>query len=621
MMELLGTKCPKGERIYVHSTATRMAAGWNATDQYSSALTRGADATVEIPMTRFDLAQYYIPPTEPVIPPWNTIFNHMAFVEGLEFFDNKYFNIPAQESLGMDPMHKHLLETGAMALQKLGISKKFADQNPHHGGLAVGMDKDDFDSVPHDPIVDATGGQNVQAIIANRFSYTFNLKGASFVTDTACSSSLSCTHMATLMIENRRTDKLEFFLSAGLHQCHSPNPWIGMSQSHMVSSVGRCTTFNQSADGYMRGDACSVMTLKWGDEPDEREAIWRGSMVCQNGRSATMTAPNGIAQQSVIWKAIREAESAPGETTIWSCHGTGTNLGDPIEISSMRKVIAEGGARDHPLIVGTNKTNCGHYEGGAAMTSLISAVCQLKSQVANPCIHLNVLNPHLDLNDFDGTFITETSLTNMHQCQMQVSSFGFGGTNVNAVLWGLNKDLASDPKKLWQNQLKKMKAPEIRAVGNDPAEWDSDLPGQAAKPGEVWSISVDKDGPPGAMRWEKTEEGLGDEYDPDDVSYSIIGSFNEWVPEMMEDADVPGLRTITIDMPASGQVEFRFVQTVEEDVVLAPASDKCSKKTAPIEGPAPGLTNSWVARGAEGTSLKINLFTSYKRKAVSWLMC
>merc|ERR1719305_559787 len=108
------------------------------------------------------------------------IYKHMGFVEGLEFWDHKYFNFPTLEALGTDPMHKHLLETGAMNLHKMGITKKYADRNPHHAGCAVGMDKDDFSTIRIDDWVAMAGGQNVQAIIANRFIYTFNLKGASF---------------------------------------------------------------------------------------------------------------------------------------------------------------------------------------------------------------------------------------------------------------------------------------------------------------------------------------------------------------------------------------------------------------------------------------------------------
>jgi hypothetical protein len=329
-----------------------------------------------------------------------------------------------------------------------------------------------------------------------------------------------------------------------------------------------------------------------------------------------MTAPNGLAQEDVIWKAIREADASPSDTSVWSCHGTGTNLGDPIEVGAVRKVNIKD-TRSAPLVMGTNKTNCGHYEGGAAMTSLIAAVFQLSQQKANPLSHTKSLNPHMEASAFDAFFNTELGTSHLHQSHFHISSFGFGGTNTSAVMWGEDKALVTDPKKFWHKKMSKMSPPEIRAFGSDPTEWETDLPDQA-KPGDVWSVTIDRGSPDAPMKWEKTEEGLGDEYDADDISYSIVGNFNEWSPQMLEDGDVPGLRSILVEIPESGVVQFRFVQTVDEDMVLAPSSDNCSKKTSKIEGPSAELRNSWLARGVPGSFLLISLFTSYGRKAVSW---
>merc|ERR1719181_1629395 len=184
-------------------------------------------------------------------------------------------------------------------------------------------------------------------------------------------------------MRDRRNDGLEFFICMGLHQCLNFLAFMGAHLSHTITTNGRCTTFNQSADGYMRTDTCSGLTIKWASETEERMALWRGSAAGQNGRSATMTAPNGLAQEDVIRKAMRDASITPPESAGWSCHGTGTSLGDPIEIGSMRKVQNKH-PREQALVVNTNKPNTGHLEGGAAMTSLISAVLQLKQAKCNP---------------------------------------------------------------------------------------------------------------------------------------------------------------------------------------------------------------------------------------------
>jgi len=178
-------------------------------------------------------------------------------------------------------------------------------------------------------------------------------------------------------MQDRDYDKLDFFVCLGLHQCLSGQLWMGAHLGHMFSTVARCTTFNETADGYMRGDGCSGLTFKWETPPEDKDVKWRGSMVGQNGRSATLTAPNGVSQEDVIWRAIREAQIEPSDSVCWSCHGTGTILGDPIEMGSCKKVQSKT-TRHNPLMVNTNKTNTGHLEGGAAMTSLVAAWLQVR---------------------------------------------------------------------------------------------------------------------------------------------------------------------------------------------------------------------------------------------------
>eukprot|EP00913_Durusdinium_trenchii_P010706 g10045.t1 len=220
---------------------------------------------------------------------------------------------------------------------------------------------DDYDHIPKPP--DMVGSANVQAIIANRFSFIFNLKGPNYVADTACSASLTATHLAKFMLRDQTIDKLEFHVALGIHQCLSPLSF------------------------------------------------------------------------DVIWKAIREAKISPVESCVWSCHGTGTSLGDPIEVGAVRK-IQNKEPRDTTLIVVTNKATTGHLEGGAAMTSLIAAVFQVKSSLAVPVCHLRQLNPHLDQTGFQAFFNSELGSYNYSQGIVHVSSFGFGGTNAHAIFWG-----------------------------------------------------------------------------------------------------------------------------------------------------------------------------------------
>jgi polyketide synthase-associated protein len=608
------------EKCCVHNLSSRMAANWDDPEFYNAGLTGGCDSMVEFQKSRFDYEEYYCDDVA-IAKPWNICMKHTAFVEGLDTFDNKYFSISVNEARTMDPMQRHLLETGAMNLYQMGITKKFADRNPHHGGCSVGLDKDDWTVMEASGMTgdDRGASPNVQAIISNRFSFVFNLKGINYVADTACSASLVATHMATSMMRDRTNDKLEFFICTGIHQCLNAMLYMGAHLGHMFSILGRCTTFNQSADGYVRGDGCSGMALKWGSETDERMALWRGSAAGQNGRSATLTAPNGLAQEDVIWKAIRDASILPPESSCWSCHGTGTSLGDPIEIGSLRKVQSKH-QRDQSLAVNTNKTNVGHLEGGAAMTSLLAVVLQLKHGKVNPICHFNVMNPHMEGTTFDGWFNNELGTMNLSQTHAHVSSFGFGGTNGHAVLHGENQYLTADPRKMFMRRLNVMSPPEVRPIGKDPSSWETDGLERSAKPGDIYAVTITKDdGASQPIKYVLEQEGLGEDYDPNDTSYSVIGNFNGEEPMVMEDGDVPGLRSIIIEVPPSGEIEFNFIQTLEPEKVLAPITNRCRRRTAKISGPAEDLSNTWLIVGEQGTDMRIDLFTCRGMIGINWL--
>jgi len=390
----------------------------------------------------------------------------------------------------------------------------------------------------------------------------------------------------------------------------------------MFSPLGRCLTFNATASGYLRGDGCSGITLKFGDLPDERDAVWRGSMVGQNGKSATLTAPNGLSQEDVVWKAIREAKTTPPESCVWSCHGTGTSLGDPIEVGAVRK-IQNREHRSTILLMVTNKTHTGHLEGGAAMTSLIAATFQVKSACAVPILHFRQLNPHLEQNLFDASFNNELNSYSYTQGNVHISSFGFGGTNAHAVLWGENVYDAPSSKELFQRRLWQMSPPEVRVNGSDPSQWEWDGPDRDILPGDRYTIEMNPDDPPNApQRWFK-EVCAGEPDDGLDDTYYITGPFNQWDVEKMDDGPVTGLRTLIVTVPLSGVVEFRFLKNGEDGESIYPETDKCTRKLTHILGPSKDddgrEKHTWLAEGAPGSLMKIDLFICRSMRSVMWM--
>ncbi|CAE8591944.1 unnamed protein product, partial [Polarella glacialis] len=243
-----GPPPPPGESIHVVNAVTRLPGQWDNPWSFYAGLRAGTDTIVQIPLCRWDVNAYFSA-DDSVFEPWQTTTKHQSFVEGAEFFDNKYFEISNAEASGMDPIQRLVLECGAQSLAQIGLTKKDTNRKSTHAGFCVGNDKLDWQSCDKEvaPGGAMGGTSTVLAIIANRFSFVFNLKGPNFVCDTACSASLTSTHCARFMIAARQFDPLDFFLTMGAHLCLSGYPFIGCSQAHMSSPKGRCFTFNSSA--------------------------------------------------------------------------------------------------------------------------------------------------------------------------------------------------------------------------------------------------------------------------------------------------------------------------------------------------------------------------------------
>merc|ERR1719401_67240 len=186
----------------------------------------------------------------------------------------------------------------------------------------------------------------------------------------------------------------------------------------------------------------------------ERLAIFRASSIGQDGRSASLTAPNGPAQEEMITRAIREARMTPPESTVWECHGTGTSLGDPIEVGAVRKVQIKM-PRSEPLMIASSKSNLGHFEGSAAAIAMCKCTLIVHHTKCAPTLHLKTLNPHLDHTKFEAIFCTETNPYKYRQGHCQVSSFGVGGANGHAIFWGQEHTQQEvDYSKVFMNKLK-----------------------------------------------------------------------------------------------------------------------------------------------------------------------
>jgi len=577
-----------------------------------AAYSAGTDGQLEMPFSRFDYTPYY---SDEVDNPIGTTYvKHFSVQEGIDLFDNRVFEISNAESEALDPMFRQIMEVGYIAIHHIGITKKWCNTNPIHASVSVGCDKQEWLHMPN--VARSVATNNQLAIGANRFNYVFNLKGGSYVCDTACSSTLVAVHLGRVNLLERRWDPLEWHLGMGTGLTLTVGSFVGSCASHMLSPGGRCFTFNATANGYNRGDGTSGLLLKAGANDDQRMAYMRASQMGQDGRSASMSAPNGPAQEKCCWGAIREARMTPPESTVWDCHGTGTSLGDPIEVGAVRKVQIKM-KRLEPLMIASSKSNFGHLEGSAAGIAMNKCVMVVISIVCAPTIHLKTLNPHLEHAAFDAIFCTETNPYKYKQGHCQVSSFGVGGTNGHAIFWGKGKDVEKDYSKIFFKKLTESPPPIVQD-GSNPADWEFNGLPYDSQPGDKYKITFSKDDVTGEERfkYEKQEEDWAAQ--PPEF-YCTTGNHNEWGEDRMIEGDVPFLFYQEIAVPPNGTLEMRILVEGDEGRTIAP-EETTSRRLTPIKGPAKDLQTSWLVKGDPDSLVRIELLAPPKGPySVTWL--
>jgi acyl transferase domain-containing protein/acyl carrier protein len=287
--------------------------------------------------------------------------------------------------------------------------------------------------------MDAYFGTGIsRSIAAGRISYLLGLHGPSMAIDTACSSSAIATHLACQSLWLRESD---LALAGGANLTLIPDGSISASRARMMSFTGRCRAFAASADGYVRAEGCAMLALRRLPDAladgDNILAVILGSSVNQDGRSNGITAPNGQAQEQLLRTALAEAGLTPGEVTVIEAHGTGTTLGDPIEMRAIAAVYGTAHDREHPLLVTSVKTNLGHTEAVAGTAGLLKLVLALQHGVVPPHLHLDEPNPLIPWADMPvaiPTVPTPWAVRDGARRVAGVSSFGFSGTNSHILV-------------------------------------------------------------------------------------------------------------------------------------------------------------------------------------------
>jgi acyl transferase domain-containing protein/NADP-dependent 3-hydroxy acid dehydrogenase YdfG/SAM-dependent methyltransferase/acyl carrier protein len=367
---------------------------------------------------------------------------HGAFLRDIDRFDAAFFGISPREAVAMDPQQRIVLEVAWEALENAGIAADRLEAT--RTGVYLGCCTADYarlgdaDAQASDGYA-ATGG--APGVAAGRIAYTLGLNGPALVVDTACSSSLVALHLA---VQGLRAGDCTVALAGGVNLTLMPQGAATLDRLQMLSPDGHCKAFDASADGFVRGEGCGVVVLKRLADAeaagDRVLAVIRGTAVNQDGRSAGLTAPNGPAQEAVIRAALANAGLPPDAVDAIEAHGTGTSLGDPIEMHALAAVF---GGRSKPLRVGSVKTNIGHTEAAAGIAGLIKAVLMLRHQTVPASLHFTTLNPHIDLAGVPIEVPTASTAAELG-C-VGVSSFGFSGTNAHILLERAPADASSAP--------------------------------------------------------------------------------------------------------------------------------------------------------------------------------
>ncbi len=426
------------EPIAVIGMGCRFPGGVNTPAQYWRLLREGASGVVRVPADRWDADAFY---SEDHTKPGTICNREGGFLTSWQpaEFDAEFFNISPREAKAMDPQQRLLLEVAWEALENAGVTAQ--QIRGTQTGVFVGGTTIDYllsfasNLRPEDidPYVPFGSAMN---FITGRLSYFLGVHGPAVGLDTACSSSLVTIHLACQSLRRRESDQA---LAAGVNLILSPRNSIACSRWGMLAPDGRCKTFDVDANGYVRSEGCGVVMLKrLSDavrEGDSVLAVVRGSAVNQDGPSSGQIVPSGPAQQAVLRAALAAARLQPSEIDYIEAHGTGTALGDPIELEALSQVFGE---RDGsaPLVLGSVKTNLGHLESAAGVAGFIKTVLSLQHGYIPQHVNFTALTPNASAGASRFTIAADgmawPAVTRARRAG--VSSFGVSGTNAHVVV-------------------------------------------------------------------------------------------------------------------------------------------------------------------------------------------
>ncbi|MBT2575230.1 amino acid adenylation domain-containing protein [Bacillus sp. ISL-51] len=418
-------------------------------DEFWGNLKEGKDCITTIPKGRWDWEAF---DGDPNLEENKTNIRWGGFIDGIAEFDPLFFGISPREAQYLDPQQRLLLTFAWGAIEDAGCKPESLSGT--NTGVFIGTGntgyKDLFTRAGLPLEGHAATGSMIPSVGPNRLSYLLNLHGPSEPVETACSSSLVAIHRAVSAMQNGECDMA---IAGGINTILTEEAHISYSKAGMLSKDGKCKTFSKDANGYVRGEGAGMIMLKkLADAERDGNPIYgiiRGTAENHGGRANTLTSPNPKQQADLLVNAYRKAEVDPSTVTYIEAHGTGTELGDPIEINGLKaafqelsKTNEESEAADHRCGIGSVKSNIGHLELAAGISGVMKVLLQMKHKTLVKSLHAETINPYIQLKDSPFYIVQENqewkALTDKNgkiiPRRAGVSSFGIGGVNAHIVI-------------------------------------------------------------------------------------------------------------------------------------------------------------------------------------------
>jgi acyl transferase domain-containing protein/acyl carrier protein/SAM-dependent methyltransferase len=424
-------------------------------EEYWRNLAAGKDCIIEIPKERWPLEGFYHPDPAEAVAQGKSYCKWGGFIEGFAEFDPLFFNISPREALNMDPQERLFIQICWEVLEDAGYTREqLAAQYQGRVGVFAGITKTGFSL--YGPDLWKQGEQVFPytsfSSVANRVSYLLNLQGPSMPIDTMCSSSLTAIHEAC---EHLLRGECDMAIAGGVNLYLHPSSYIGLCGQQMLSRDGKCKSFGKGGDGFVPGEGVGTVLLKPLSravaDQDHIYAIIRGTSINHGGKTNGYTVPNPNAQGELIRLALEKSGVDARTVSYIEAHGTGTELGDPIEITGLTQGFrrACSGAKDTGdtgyCAIGSVKSNIGHLEAAAGIAGLTKIVLQMRYGRIVPSLHATELNPNInfaktpfvvqqELAEWKRLVVTTGGITAEYPRIAGISSFGAGGANAHVVI-------------------------------------------------------------------------------------------------------------------------------------------------------------------------------------------